>query len=145
MEWLRKFKKQAVETNRETLPDLNKGKVLVFGSRISGALDMAEGLENCLEQHNVKNIDIVVERNASRIGKLFKSLKATIRGVVLLNEMRQYDPLTGRGMTLDTFNCGLDKTVERLCDKNGIPLVELKGDVTQEQIAEKIKKLPYKS
>jgi hypothetical protein len=117
--------------------------VLIFGSRVSRAYELAAKFQAYLEEKNLPNPDVYAIGDAGLIEKTFLSLdelgKLNLpKGVILLPEMRQNDPFTGNGMSLDTYHCGIDKFVESLCNKYGVPLIKIKPDEPAERIIESL-------
>ncbi|MDD2225461.1 MAG: hypothetical protein PHP97_04875 [Candidatus Shapirobacteria bacterium] len=102
----------------------DKNKVIfVLGSNLSCANDVVNLIKEFIEKNNLK-IEVIKCRNAGLLDEIFK--KYPIKGVILMNEMRQYDPFNGSGMFLSTFKTGIDKFVNEECKKRRIVLMEIK-------------------
>lgn len=123
------------------LSNESKGVIAVFGTRIGGAYELADGFEKYIQNQGVDGIDVRVLRDAGLIEQVFDELGNSLKGVILLPYMRQYSPETGAGMTLESFTNGISDFIENLCSEKNIPLLELRGKPSNKQITEKIKQL----
>jgi len=133
-------------------PVLTSNRVLVLGSRLSGVFELAEGFQAYLEVRGVTYPELEVLRNAALIEQAFldyndgvdiiegKSNPNPPKGVILLPEMRQYRP-DGVGMSIDTYECGIDVYVENLCLKYGVPLVKIRAYHSPQQLTEGLKEI----
>ena len=132
-------------SNKEEHLLFEENRVVILGSVLSGAHVLATDFKRYLEQKGIKEPEINVVRDAACIEDAILGIKADeskptlAKGVILLPEMRQYH--YGRGMSLSTYECGIDKYVERLCEKYKIPLVEIRSFTDEDQITEGTKKL----
>jgi len=130
----------------ETLPTTIQNRVLVLGSRLNGAFELGEGFQAYLEQKGIPEPSVEVLRDAGRIEEAILDIEKDSKsfnlpkGVILLPEMRQYSP-TGLGMSLNTYESGISAFVKELCDRYGIPLVEVKKYESSKQIEEGLKRL----
>lgn len=137
---------------RQLLPISNR--VVVFGSRLSGAFDLAEALDRYLRVRDVPDVSLVVERNIERIISAFygrgkESIGDTLpKGVVVLPEMRWYPE--GIGMTVNTHRgelyAGIKYStvfgyIKSICDENGVPIVDFNNDSTQGELITGVDKL----
>lgn len=148
--------------NPETLLSVQPNRIVVFGSRISGANILSTGLSKYLKEKGIQNPKVHYVRNITNIqpgffdywpqdenndyypdnwtNDEFTDNPTLPRGVILLPEMRQYHEMTG--MFVPSYAVWLD--IKKLCDKYEVPLVIIDKDFTPEQIeTEIIKLLPY--
>jgi hypothetical protein len=133
----------------ENLPAEIENRVLILGSRISGAFRLGGAFQKYLEQKGIPEPSVEVLRDAGLI-ELAVLGRTTIEegrenpcppeGVILLPEMRQYSS-SSMGMSLETYECGISDHVEALCQKYGIPLVQIKEYRSSEQIEQGLRKL----
>ncbi len=130
----------------ELQPTTNR--VLVLGSRCSGAYQLRADLQTYLKERNIPNPDVQVLRDVGLIevallGRedVFQGRAAPLlpKGVILLPEMRQY--YEGTGMSLDTYRCGIDRRVEELCAKYNVPLIMIRTFSSPDQISAGIRQL----
>lgn len=140
-----------ITTPGEKLPThkINPNRFVIYGSRLSGAYKISEELSRFLLEKGIENPDVEVVRDAGYINQRFylepegKRTKKTPpklpRGVILLDEMRQY--FQGKGMTLDTTSSGIRDYVETLCRENGIPLIMFTGDFSVEFFEQSLREL----
>ena len=133
----------------ENLPAEIENRVLILGSKISGAFELGCAFQKYLEQKGIPEPNVEVLRDAGKIeiailgGETIEEGRENPRlpkGVILLPEMRQYLP-TGTGMSLKTYSCGISEEVEALCQRYGIPLVKIREYRTPEQIEKGLTKL----
>lgn len=107
-------------------------RVLIMGSRLSGAGDISAELVDYVAERGHENVSVEVLRDATRIREalLDEGEGGTGNvpiGVILLDEMRQTTSL-GQGMTIPVYQ-GEGETiydyVSGLCEKHDIPLVAI--------------------
>lgn len=141
-------KKSSVEQSGELRPTNVVNKVLILGSRISGAYELGSGFQAYLEAKEVPSPVVEVLRDAGLIEAALLGREELAqgrvdpllpRGVILLPQMRQY--YGGMGMTLDTYTSGVAERVRQLCLKYNVPLVEIRQYISPEQITAGIKQL----
>lgn len=148
MRFLERFRKLE-QRREEALAVVHRNRILVLGSRLSGAFTLADNFQEYLEKAGIPNPDVEVLRDAGMIKDAFlgrgyseanKHLEdGTLpRGVILFPEMRQYTP-SGSGMSLQTYECGIDEYVEGLCAEYGVPLAEIRPNDSLDQLNEEIK------
>jgi len=109
-------------------------RVVVFGSHVSGAEDLARQARKGLDAFNAQQranglpeVSVESWRDAGHLYDFFygrtpdnPTAEPTIpRGVIAFPEMRQYDPYNGRGMFIPTPVAAL----QELCDQYGVPLI----------------------
>lgn len=120
----------------------SQSRIVVFGSRVSGAANFSQDFTNLLEKRGIEHVEVEWYREAPHIktsffglapGEPFSDPKASLpRGVVVFPELRQYH--NGMGMSIRThFAKGLDdKTpydhIKELCDKFGVPCVRMEEE-----------------
>lgn len=139
--------------NTETSPALVDNRVLILGSRLSGAFKLGEKFQEYLEERGIPNPDVEVLRDAGYIERAIigcEDLDEDInirrlnpklpKGVILLDEMRQ-QTLSGMDMSLDTYSCGIDEYVEKQCITHNIPLAKVKQYTSPQQITQGLKEL----
>jgi len=139
--------------NKETSPTLVDNKVLILGSRLSGAFILGEKFQEYLEERGIPNPDVEVLRDAGHIERAIigcedlsedmhiRRLNPKLpKGVILLDEMRQ-QTLSGMDMSLDTYSCGIDEYVEEQCNAHNVPLVKIKKYTSPQQITQGLKEL----
>lgn len=125
----------------------HESRILILGSRISGAFVLGKGLLDYLRERGIDSVSVDVSKDAGLIDQNFwnnalggngSNITPPI-GVILLPEMRQYAP-GGYGMTLDSYRCGFADYVRTLCEENGVPLVEVQRHSSDLEIEERLKK-----
>ena len=140
---------------QETLPVVQPNRIVVFGSHNSGAGFLAHGFEDYLRSQGIENPYVHYVRNTTNINAGFlnywpenplndywpdptaDSDQPTLpRGVILMPEMRQYHEMTG--MFVPTYQSGVASYVRELCERYNVPLIEIHGSLTPEQIKEQI-------
>jgi len=103
----------------------DKNKVIfILGSNLSGVNDVVNLTKEFIEKNNLK-VEVMKCRNAGLLDEIFK--KYPIKGVILMNEMRQYGPC-GEGMFLRSFSTGISTYVNNESVKRKIALLEIKDD-----------------
>lgn len=121
---------------------VQEDRVLVMGARISGAEALASEFQQFIEGKDLSHVRVELLRDAGFIEHAFFGTtmeedpgtlqkKSIPLGVILLPEMRQYDE-RGSGMFLNTYQCGISKYVEGLCRQHGVPLVEIRPAVEED-------------
>ena len=140
---------RSLVTTKDISPIPVNNRILVLGSRLSGAYKLGEGFQAYLEQRRIPEPSVEVLRNAGLIEKALlgrenieegRKSPNLPRGVILLPEMRQYS-LQGLGMSLDTHESDISKYVEGFCEDHGIPLVKIKKFKSREQLDEGLKQI----
>jgi len=117
-------------------------------------MDLADGLEQYMREQGINSVNVDVWRNVAKIDLAFfgiSDLKELTnmtkinlpKGVILLPEMRQYDP-SNKGMSIDTYETGVDVEVKKLCDGYDVPLIMLRKVPTAEELIEGMRRLPQK-
>jgi hypothetical protein len=141
-------------SKQETLPTVQPNRVVVFGSRLSGAQELSEMFQKYLETHGIPNPNVHFIRSVENIESGFfdfslptndagwgpvyntTSKSPTLpRGAILLPDMRWYDEW-GHGMHVETYGSGIDTDVRKLCAKYGVPLAEIHETFTPQEIEE---------
>jgi len=142
-------KEQTLPSKRETLPSKTRNRVLVLGSRLSGAFELGNTFQIYLEERGIPEPEVEIQRDAGFIEKYVLGRETAAegrkspdlpKGVILLPEMRQYSE-GGQAMFLDTYRSGVYQYVKDLCDKYKIPLIEIREYKTEDQIKDGLKKL----
>ncbi len=128
------------------LPATSVNTVLVFGSRGTGVYDLAHNFQEYLEVKGLPSPCVYAVSDAELIKKAFLNVGESgninpPRGVILLPEMRQHDPRTGSGITLNTYDCGIDMFVGRLCSEYGVPLVKIMPNTPTMSLTEGLKEI----
>lgn len=113
--------------------------VFVLGSRSSGANNVVNLIEEKIKDNDVKKIKVVMCRDAGLLDKIFK--KYPIGGIILMNQMRQYDPFDGRGMFVGSFSTGISTYINEECKKNEIPLLEIRENFEDDGSADQQKNI----
>lgn len=144
--------KSLARSNEVPLSNVDN-RVLILGSRLSGAYELGEEFQEYLEERGIPNPDVEVLRDAGYIERAIigcEDLDEDInirrlnpklpKGVILLDEMRQ-QTLSGMDMSLDTYSCWIDKYVEEQCDAHNVPLVKIKKYTSSQQITQGLKEL----
>ncbi len=125
----------------ETSPEQIENRILVLGSRMSGALSFGDAFQNFVEGKGIKNLQVQGLRDASFIEHVFLGNDNLVEGrrnpklplgVILFPEMRQY--VGTSGMSLDTYSSGIAEFVRELCAKYNVPLREVRGIGENEQV-----------
>jgi len=116
-------KTQSIEVPR------SQNRVVIFGSRVSGAEVTVIEFQDYLKERKVDNPDVQLHRDATRITSSFFGSEdptqvSLPRGVIVFPEMRQY--VQGAGMTIPTYDA--DSTgnspfglIRGLCEQFGVP------------------------
>lgn len=125
-------------------------RVVVFGSRLSGALVLADEFKQYLVEYGIPNSLVATCRNVEMIEDAFFDRRPIVpdappytptlpKGVIVFPEMRMIRSV-GLAMTIPTpFGY-----IKDLCDKYGVPvvLVGIKGEpVTPEQSSQNVMKV----
>lgn len=124
-------------------------RIVVFGSRGSGAGDLVVALREFLSEKGIHNPAVSFSRNIDRISEVFYGSKnpgdiETIpKGVVTFPTMRLYD--LGGGLDVPTYGYAPgDRTgapieqIQALCDKHGVPLVMIVQSDSPRELREKL-------
>lgn len=132
--------------NKDISPIPVNNRVLILGSRLSGAFELGEKFQEYLKERDIPNPNVEVLRDAGLIERAIigcedpdedinkRRLNPNLpEGVILLDEMRQWTP-SGMGMSLETYESGIDEYVEGLCHAHNIPLVKIKKYTHPQQI-----------
>lgn len=131
-----------------------RARVLVCGSNLSGAFDLAGLLEQYVRERGLSDVEVQVLRDASIFPRVFYNVgedepytpelysDRVPQAVLILPEMRQYDPRTGWGMTLDTYTSrdfngnSVFENIKKLCEKHNVPFVNFsKGQTPKDLLA----------
>ena len=147
---------------------VDPNRVVVYGSRLSGALDLARELGRYLEERGVSQPQVVGWRDAGYLRQAFfdeplphevidgpislpsgkvtdAPVRTLPRGVVVFPEMRQYTEMGG--MFLDTYESkdfygkSTFDHIRELCERHGVPYLRMDYGATQEQLIEGLKAL----
>lgn len=110
----------------DKVPSTPKERLIVFGSRLSGAENFGKAANDYLELHRIDGSMVHWTRNARFIEDVFYGRNSdlpdvnegTPLAVVVFPEMRFYDDIGGS--TIDTPV----EFIRELCEKNGVPIVE---------------------
>jgi hypothetical protein len=111
-------------------------RVVVYGSRLSGAFGLAVRLQEFLAENGIENPEVCGERFTGQIENAFYGRNEqgegdpTIpRGVIALHEMRQQTP-SGTRMFVPTPH----GSIQELCDRHEVPFVAIAEAPTPEAI-----------
>lgn len=146
-------------SSKETLLAVRDNRVVIFGSRLSGASILSSGLNEFLKEKGIPEPKVHYVRNIANIqsgffdywpqdenndyypdnwtNDEFTDHPTLPRGVILLPEMRQYHEMTG--MFVPSY--AVKSRIEELCDKHGVPLVVIDTEFSPDQIETAISKL----
>ena len=122
----------AADTNHTPEQMTRDNRVVVYGSRRSGAIALAAQFEEFLAGHDIQAPVVHAQRDASLIEAAFFGLVGVgpppsgptlPRGVLAMPEMRQYTP-SDAGMTIPTPY----DYIQRLCDQHKVPMVRIDQD-----------------
>ncbi len=132
-------------------------RILVLGSRSSGAYRFAGDFERYLEQKGIPNPEVESTRNAFYIEDAFlgrdtlnegKRDPNVPKGVILFPEMRQY--VGPNGMNIPTYDRSsvnmegetIADRVRKLCRQYNVPLIEITEYLSEQEVEGAIKDLP---
>ena len=115
-------------------------RVLILGSRMSGAYEIGETFQKYLKFRSIPQIRVEVLRDVNGIEEAILEGSNLPKGIILLPEVRQYS-LGGMGTTLRTYEDGVNNCIESLCEKYNIPLHEIREYKSPKQIEEGLKNL----
>ena len=148
---------RGIDTNsEENQPTPVDNRIIVFGSAQNGVNTIATDSGVFLRNKGLSDDYIVViQRDASYIGSFFynrvpgtpweqQSGVTVPKGVIILPDMRQYDPRSYMGMTISTYyskdwdgKTPFDH-IKELCEKSGVPYVEFGGPPMESVLFEKL-------
>ncbi len=138
----------AVEQSPNKEVSVPENRLLILGSRMSGAFSLSDAFEAEFTARNILMPSIEVNRHANSItASIFGGIPETKnerpprfpKAIILLPEMRA-ETETGMKMTLDVNDSGIAKYVRDLCMKHGIHLIEIEK-FSDEQIEADLKNL----
>lgn len=132
-------------------------RVVVYGSNLSGAGDLRDGLYALLRERGIPDSSVRLIRNVDLIERGFFGLSLDLpdvvhpsgeahtlpRGVVIFHEMRFYD---SAGMTVSTFEdrfmfdgktTPFDK-IRRLCEQFDVPYITVRRENMPDSLADGI-------
>lgn len=138
---------------KETLPITKPDRVVIYGSRTSGAPVVADELQKYLQEKGLNNPSVEVVRNVAVIENAFydvpigqnvnsKNIPHNIpKGVIVFPQMRQYSE--DMGMSVDTNAKNLSgmsrrEYIQRLCDKNKVPYIIVENSTPNEEVLSKL-------
>lgn len=145
-----------MELVRSTSLDRRRNRVVVYGSRGSGAGEFARKFRELLEAKGIRGESVSFVRSAepATIRQAFFGLRGegdqeTIpRGVVTFPVMRLYDGPHG-GMDVPTYGYEEGKTrgmpieqIQGLCDEHGVMLIKVEEDMNPRLLREKLSLMP---
>lgn len=139
-----------LEPKSESLPAQTPNRIMIFGSRNSGAQILGKGLLDYLKDMGIENLRVIPEKDADYIPEGFYGLyrnddgsipeRSIPRGVILMPEMRAYAP-SGTGMFVPTYQSNIPEILEKLCSEHDVPLIKIYENTTLEEIETRLASL----
>lgn len=142
-------------TESSGVPELqdNPNRIVVFGSRLSGAEFFTNDFLKLLKENGIENPSVVLMRDGALIDQAFygqqiQNDKPSIpKGVVIFPEMRQYE---GKSQMFIATYCDKDivdgqtpfEKIKNLCEKHSVPYIKMTNyDSIELSIRERIREI----
>lgn len=127
---------QAQEEARERPQPIRPYRIIVFGSVDSGATDLYADLDLYLQGRGINDSDIKRYLDINDFEEDFyefdSNTKTIPTGVILMSELRNYAP-SETGNSFPTYESPYLESVRELCNKEGVPLIEMAEKIKNDQ------------
>jgi hypothetical protein len=142
--------------NKETLPEVPKNRILIFGSTQSGIFEMQKDFKEYLKERGILDPHVETARYIDSIKPAIfgthaipeseeEKRKNLPKGVIVLPTMRQ--ETEAGNMTIDTYNATslygqtVYDYIKTICGEYNVPVIFLGEDYSREKMEKEINKL----